>query len=126
MSTLPSGGSGINPPGTTPPAAGFLFTVGTTGITSNGEIPSEFKLYNNYPNPFNPSTKIKFDIPNATIVNLTVYDITGKEVETLVDGNLNAGTYDVEFTAENLSSGIYFYKIESADFIDTKKMILLK
>ena len=126
MSTLPAGGNGINPPGTTSPPAGFLFSVGTTGITSNGEIPTEYKLYNNYPNPFNPSTKIKFDIPKSSLVKLTVYDIIGKEVETLFNGNLNVGTYNVEFTAENLSSGIYFYRIESVDFIDTKKMIFIK
>ena len=127
MSTLPSGGSGINPPGTTSPPSGFLFSVGTTsGITSNGEIPSEFKLYNNYPNPFNPSTRIKFDIPKSTLIKLTVFDITGKEIKTLINNNLNAGTYEIEFKAVNLSSGFYFYRIENVDFIDTKKMLLLK
>ena len=80
MSTLPAGGSGINPPGSTPPSSGFLFTVGTmSGVTTNSEIPNEFKLYNNFPNPFNPSTKIKFDLPKPTLVKLTIYNILGKD-----------------------------------------------
>ena len=127
MSTLPTGGSGINPPGTTSPSSGFLFTVGTTSVvTTNGEIPNKFKLYNNFPNPFNPSTKIKFDIPNSTLVKLTVYNILGKEVKTLVNDNMSAGSYSVEFTADNLSSGIYLYRIETSEFVGTKKMLLLK
>jgi hypothetical protein len=127
ISTLPAGGSGINPPGTTPPTSVFLFTVGnTSGITGNGKIPTEFRLYNNFPNPFNPSTKIKFDLPKFTPVKLSVFNIMGKEIKTLINGNLNAGSYNLEFTAENLSSGVYFYRLETADFIETKKMMLLK
>ncbi|MBC8487742.1 MAG: S8 family peptidase [Bacteroidetes bacterium] len=127
MSTLPTGGSGINPPGTTSPSSGFLFTVGTTSVvTNNGEIPNKFKLYNNFPNPFNPSTKIKYDIPNSTLVKLTVYNILGKEVKTLVSDNMSAGSYSVEFNADNFSSGVYFYRIETSEFVGTKKMLLLK
>jgi hypothetical protein len=127
MSTLPVGGSGINPPGTTPPSSGFLFTVGTmSGITTNSEIPKEFKLFNNFPNPFNPSTKIKFDIPTPTLVKLTVYNILGKEVTNLVNENMSAGSYSVEFSADNYSSGVYFYRIETSDYVETKKMLLLK
>ena len=95
------------------------------------EIPSEFKLYQNFPNPFNPATKIKFDIPanvkyTTANMKLVVYDILGKEVVTLFDQKLNPGTYEVEFNAGYYSSGIYFYKITAGNFIDTKKLVLIK
>ena len=112
----------------------FLIDRGTT--TSGKElsrIPTEFSLNQNYPNPFNPSTKIKYTIPNVTLsgvegsrVQLKIYDVLGNEVATLVDEYRVAGSYEVEFNANNLSSGIYFYKLTSGSFTETKKMILLR
>jgi hypothetical protein len=89
-------------------------------------MPSGFTLEQNYPNPFNPSTKIKFRILDGGLVSLKVYDILGKEVATLVNEDLDKGEYDVDFSAKGLTSGIYFYKFESGNYTDTKKMMLMK
>lgn len=98
-----------------------------TNITSNGEIaPASFKLSQNYPNPFNPTTNIKFDIINKGNVKLVVFDATGREVTTLVNDNLDPGSYEVNFDASKLSSGVYFYKLTSGEFSDLKKMVLVK
>ncbi len=93
--------------------------------------PSSFHLFNAYPNPFNPSTKIKYTIPelkNGMPVNtkLSIYDILGKQVAVLVNKQQTAGEHEVLFDGENLSSGIYFYKLQFGNLIKTKKMILLK
>ena len=93
--------------------------------TSNG-IPREYKLAQNYPNPFNPSTKISFALPKAGNVELKIYDILGREVMTLVNEFRTAGSYTVDFNAANLASGVYFYRIKSGDFTNTKKMVLMK
>jgi len=101
--------------------------VSTVGINSNGnEVPNVYSLSQNYPNPFNPVTNIKFAIPNGGLVKLVVYDIMGREVGTLVNQSMNAGSYTVDFDASSLSSGVYFYTITSGDFKDTKKMMLIK
>lgn len=94
-------------------------------------LPTEFHLYQNYPNPFNPSTKIRYTIPNVgtslmKFVQLKVYDVLGNEVATLVDENRQAGSYEIEFDAVNLSSGMYLYKLQAGEFVQTRKMILLK
>lgn len=89
-------------------------------------IPLEFSLYQNYPNPFNPATKISFFIPQSSFVSLTVYEITGREVVNLINQQMNAGVYSAHFSAENLSSEIYFYRLQAGSFIQTKKMILMK
>jgi hypothetical protein len=95
-----------------------------TGITPISEnTPVDYQLSQNYPNPFNPTTKISFALPKS---GLKVYDILGKEVTTLVNSNMNVGSYSLEFNASNLTSGIYFYRLESNGFIDTKKMMLIK
>jgi hypothetical protein len=136
MATLPSGGSGVYPPGTTPPPTRLQFTVGITVIEPlSNEIPDRFTLFSNYPNPFNPVTKIRFDIPansksadgwQTTNVKLIVYDILGKQNAVLINGDLKAGRYEVLFDATSLSSGVYFYKLVSDNFVDTKKMLLVK
>lgn len=124
-STLPAGGSGINPPGSIAPATRFSFMIAdVTPISTN--VPADYKLFNNYPNPFNPVTKIKFNIKETGLVTLKVYDITGKLVSTLVNQKLLAGEYNVDFDGRELASGLYIYKIESGDFKDTKKMLLVK
>jgi hypothetical protein len=94
--------------------------------TISSEVPSAFILNQNYPNPFNPSTKINFSIPKSGFVTLKVYDLTGKEVSSLVNENLNIGTYGVDFSAAQLTSGIYFYTLKTENFSETKKMMLIK
>ena len=86
----------------------------------------DFKLYQNYPNPFNPSTIIKYQIPQSGYVTLKVYDILGKEVESLVNKMMNSGNYEVKFEGSNLTSGIYFYQLKINNYTATKKMMLLK
>jgi hypothetical protein len=98
-----------------------------TGIAkTEPDIPREFILYQNYPNPFNPSTKIKFALPKAEDVIIEVYNTLGQKVEILLNQHMKAGQHEVELNASNLSSGVYFYKIEAGEFQDVKKMILLK
>lgn len=97
-----------------------------TGISGNGTTPSSFKLSQNYPNPFNPVTTINFSIPKNEIVKIKVYDILGKEVATIVNEQMNAGTYNLTFDASKLSSGVYMYKITAGNFSDIKKMMLIK
>lgn len=96
----------------------------------NNHLPKEFKLEQNYPNPFNPITKIKFNIPSVgtglALSVLKVYDILGNEVATLVNEEKPAGSYEVNFDASGLSSGIYFYRLKAGSFIETRKMILIK
>ncbi|MBT8378515.1 MAG: T9SS type A sorting domain-containing protein [Ignavibacteria bacterium] len=92
----------------------------------NDLTPVNYQLKQNYPNPFNPSTTINFSIPDASFVLLKVYNSLGQEIETLVAKELNAGNYKYDWNAENSASGIYFYTIQASDFIETKKMILLK
>ncbi len=97
---------------------------------NNNEIltQSKFLLHQNYPNPFNPSTRIRFEIPNGeyNITRITVYDVLGKEIRTLVNENLRPGIYETSFDANGLSSGIYFYKMSSGNFTSTKKLVVLK
>ena len=100
---------------------------GLTGITTiNSEIPATYTLSQNYPNPFNPVTNIKFSIPKSEFVKIVIFDVLGREVANLVNDQLTAGLYNVDFDASNLSSGAYFYRIEAGSFIQTKKMLLVK
>jgi hypothetical protein len=96
------------------------------GININSEKPTNFSLSQNYPNPFNPFTNIKFSIPKDGNVSLKVYDVLGNEVTTFVNGFMRAGVYNAEFDGSRLSSGIYLYTLRTADFLQTKKMILMK
>ncbi|MBS1515194.1 MAG: T9SS type A sorting domain-containing protein [Bacteroidetes bacterium] len=89
-------------------------------------VADKYSLSQNYPNPFNPSTKISFSIPTNGFVSLKVYDVTGKEVMTLVNKNMTVGSYSVDFNGALLSSGAYFYRLESGNFVETKKMMLVK
>ncbi|HZW39093.1 MAG TPA: T9SS type A sorting domain-containing protein [Ignavibacteriaceae bacterium] len=83
-------------------------------------------LQQNYPNPFNPSTKIKYTLPKQGLVNIKIYDVLGNEIMNLVNEEKLSGKYEVEFDGSSLSSGIYFYQIQSGEFLDTKKMVLMK
>lgn len=107
----------------------FLVTIRkiTIGINQISSItPEKFNLYNNYPNPFNPKTIIRFDIAKSQVVKLKIYNMLGEEITTLVDQNLNPGSYSIDFDAGSLSSGMYFYRIETQDFSQTKRMVLVK
>jgi len=108
----------------------FSVDVDNSGVTSVNEIssivPSEYSLEQNYPNPFNPSTTINFSISTSEFVTMKIYNSLGQEVSTVVNEFLNAGSYEVNFNAENLVSGMYIYKITAGSFTSTKKMLLLK
>ena len=100
----------------------------SVGVDKDNQIPITFELKQNYPNPFNPSTSIDFYIPKSSYVSVKIYDITGKEIADLINDFINAGTHKINFDAANynLASGIYFYKLQTNDFTQTKPMMLLK
>jgi hypothetical protein len=108
----------------------FLATVPTTDVEDEKVIPDYFSLEQNYPNPFNPSTKISWQSPVAGWQNLKVYDVLGNEVATLVNEYRQAGSYETEFnpvsSIKNSASGIYFYRLQAGEYVETKKMILQK
>jgi hypothetical protein len=109
----------------------WVFVYPEIGITPiSSEVPKSFQLMQNYPNPFNPSTKVKFDIPASGLqtvnVQLKIYDITGREAATLVNQQLQPGSYEVEWNAANYTSGVYFYKLVTSGFEQTKKLVLIK
>ena len=114
------------------PHAGSTFIVddlswgAATGVEDIVNLPKDYLLEQNYPNPFNPNTKISWQTPKSGYQTLKVYDVLGNEVTTLIDGDKEAGKYEINFDASQLSSGIYFYKLQTGSFIETKKMILLK
>ena len=89
-------------------------------------IPTKFSLSQNYPNPFNPSTNIKFTLPKTTSTKLTIFDINGREVKTILNDILQAGEYKINFNADNMTSGVYFYRLWTEYYSDSKKMILIK
>ncbi len=97
-----------------------------TGTEQTFMIPEKFNLEQNYPNPFNPSTKIRFSIPSNEFVALKIYNVLGSEITTLVNDNLQAGSYEVDFNSEGLTSGVYFYTLSTNNFTNTRKMILTK
>lgn len=90
------------------------------------EIPNKYKLFQNYPNPFNPVTNIKFSLPAASRVKIDIFNILGEKVKTLIEQDIAAGSHVVMFSAGNLPSGTYIYRLQTASFIQIKKMILLK
>ena len=98
----------------------------TTDISSESAMPNSFILSQNFPNPFNPSTDIRFNLPSSNSVRLTIYDITGRKVKELLNQDLSAGVHTVNFDASNLASGTYIYRIQAGSFVQSKKMILLK
>ena len=107
--------------------------TGLVGIKQiSNKVPDVFSLHQNYPNPFNPVTKIMFDIPldsrirGNDIITLKIYDALGKEVAALINEQLNPGTYEVEWDGSNFPSGVYFYKLINSDYVETRKMVLIK
>ena len=103
---------------------GDTTTVGINIISNS--IPNNFFLHQNYPNPFNPVTKIKFEIPISSLVKLSVYNLGGKIIESIYEGDLNEGSYELDFDGSNYPSGIYFYILEANGYSFSRKMLLLK
>jgi hypothetical protein len=115
----------------------FIYAVRTNGGISryqiissikqiSNEVPQSFSFSQNYPNPFNPATKIRFQVANAGYTFLSIYNVLGKEIATLVNEQLQPGTYEADWDASNYPSGVYYYRLVSGSFNETKKMILLK
>jgi hypothetical protein len=106
----------------------FVDSVGVLSVKeiNDGEIVNDFNLYQNYPNPFNPSTNIQFALPQSGYVTLEVFSVTGERVDVLISEELNAGKYNYEWNGSNLTSGIYFYRLNAGSFVETRKMMMLK
>lgn len=123
-----AGGNIIGDPGAVPRRTRqvFMKTSITTDVRSEKELPTTFALEQNYPNPFNPGTKIRYSIPVGTHVTLKVFNALGQDVATLVEDFRSAGTYEADFSAAHLASGVYYYTVRAGGFISTKKMIVLK
>lgn len=110
-------------------SSAYIVTLARTNVGINvisSLVPDRFDLHNNYPNPFNPVTKIKFDVAKIQNIKITVYDASGRIVENIVNERLQPGSYETTFGGSNYSSGVYFYKMETQDFVMTKKMLLIK
>jgi hypothetical protein len=99
-------------------------TIGISKIDS--DVPTRFSLKQNYPNPFNPATNIKFDLPKTSFVSIKIYDVSGREVETIVNEKLQAGKYETRWNGSSYSSGVYFYKLMTEGFTETKRMLMIK
>ncbi len=104
----------------------WTYTYILTGIEQLTDGIKTYSLSNNYPNPFNPSTTISYSVPEIEFVTLKVYDVLGSEVATLVNEEKPVGSYEVEFEAADLPSGIYFYRLQAGSFVESKKMVLMK
>jgi hypothetical protein len=97
-----------------------------TGVKGEDPVPLAFRLEQNYPNPFNPATTIKFSLPKPARVVLKIYDVGGREIMTVVDRRMDAGIHKVPVNARGLASGVYFYRLRAADFVKTKKLVVLR
>ena len=113
--------------GPTPWSDIWYFSTVIVGIYSNNNnIPDNYKLYPNYPNPFNPTTKVKFDVPKQSYTGIIIYDVLGKQIEKAFEGNLNAGQYEFTWNASEMNSGVYFLRMIGDKFVETKRMLLIK
>lgn len=97
-----------------------------TDVESEKTMPEQYTLYQSYPNPFNPTATISFELPTSGNVSLKVFNTLGEEVETLINDFKSAGKYSVQFNGSRLASGVYFYRLQAGDFVQTRKMLLLK
>jgi len=101
--------------------------VSNTSIDAHDKIiPDKIMIHQNYPNPFNPNTSIRFNLPKSSEVTLTVYTLLGEEIQTLIKEEMPAGAHQVEWDAKDLASGIYLYRLEAEDFVQTRKMVVMK
>jgi hypothetical protein len=98
----------------------------TVDVRNYNEVVTSYELFANYPNPFNPTTTIRYQLPQAGKASLKIFDILGREVQTLVDEVQISGSYSVNFNASSLASGVYFYRLQSGNFVSTKKMLMVK
>jgi glucuronoarabinoxylan endo-1,4-beta-xylanase len=96
------------------------------GVEASYELPAHFVLEQNYPNPFNPTTVVRYQLPAAGDVTLAVYDLLGREVTVLVSGRADAGVHEVTFDGSGLSSGVYLYRLSAGDFVQARRLLLLK
>jgi len=106
--------------------ADTLFRGAVTSVAEEGRIPEEYALHQNYPNPFNPSTTIEFALPHAGYVMLRVYNVLGEEVATLISGDHAAGMFKAMWDVSGMPSGVYFYRLTAGEYVQTRKMILMK
>jgi hypothetical protein len=131
------GGGGFAPPFTDSAGNYYILELGynftfahrliTTGIASeSGNIPADYSLSQNYPNPFNPSTTIRYGLPSRSHVTLAVFNTLGQRVTTLVQGEQEAGYHEVKFDASELASGVYLYRVQAGEFVQTRKLLLLQ
>ena len=111
---------------TTPDIGADEFNGIPVGVEDEANVPTEYALEQNYPNPFNPTTTFRYSIPQTSKVVIKVYDILGNEIAILIDEEKSVGTYELTWNAENVPTGVYFYQLKTGDFINSKKMILLK
>ncbi len=115
-----------NPVGQGPFSEGRKYSILPTDVKSEDQLPVRFGLHQNYPNPFNPTTTFEFSIPTSLFANLSIYNLLGEKVATVVNGNLNAGTHTVQWDATGQPSGVYFYRLLTNDFVQTRKLVLLR
>jgi len=116
----------VNSTGSIPSSVTY-YAQTVTGISEYSNfVPNSFQLFQNYPNPFNPGTTIQYSIPNASFVELKVFDLLGRELCVLVNKKQEAGTYQVQFDGQNLPAGLYFYRLQTGEFCETKKMVIVK
>jgi len=128
-SDLIDAGTGVGIPyqDLAPDLGAFEYGISTpAGVDDIKSLPEDIYLYQNYPNPLNPSTTIKYEIPRSSRVKIILFDLLGREVKELVNEVKNAGIYKVKFNATSLVSGVYFYKLEAGDLIQVKRMMFLK
>jgi hypothetical protein len=105
----------------------FLITPSlVTSVVQNNELPTSFALQQNYPNPFNPTTTIEYHVPVSGFVKLSIFDMLGREIAVLVNGNVQAGKHRVTFDASSFTAGVYFYRMQAGAFVETKKLVLLR
>ena len=119
----------INSAGDSPFSLTGKFETGTslaTAVYNVGHVPASFSLSQNYPNPFNPTTTIEYDVPMRSVVNISVYDVLGRKVKTLVDGVERPGSYSVTFDAASLPSGVYLCRMSAGSFWQSIKIVLVK
>ena len=105
---------------------GVKLLGGPTDVENNNSVITDYMLYQNYPNPFNPITNIEYAVPKWSKTTLKIYDVLGSEITTLINEEKPAGVYQINWDASSLSSGVYFYQLKAGEFVQTRKMILMK